>query len=987
MEISLRSRIIWLRVCLMSSLILATKAVHACLLQTGEATITGMITDKQTGEPLIAATIMIKGSTQGTITDLDGSYRLAGVPAGRHTIQVSYTGYQSDTMAVDLMAGEVNKLDFQLEFYAIQGVEILVTGQRSGQLAAINQQVKANSIINVVSAERIQELPDENAAESVGRLPGISVSRSGGEGQRVNIRGLSPKFSNVSVDGVRIPATGQGRQVFNIQLASGQGTYTPSLDDRSVDLSMISSEALAGIEVYKSLTPDQDGDAIGGKVNFVTRKAPTGSKYRVNAQVGANHYHSTLQNVKINGMYSTRLLKEKLGMIVTGGYNSVDRSGDSDEVRYSFRGGTTLVGLTTSDNITTRKRYNANAVFDYSVGNSDFILSGMYARTDLDDQWRNNSVSSLSNNGDWSAGRRQSNINLLNISFGAEHKIRTVDIDWKLNYVQTEDETPYSYSFGFRENNPLTNVELPRQDPYQTMAYTNFNAETAIGTVPNGGANNRRVDQNYIGQLNLKKQLRLSDGVSGLVKVGGKIQSKSRERIRTNGTRVQSRLFIQTYLADNPESIVNRNEISAANFLTDEEIEPFFNERYPFPLSLDTDAPKRLFDRYRHLRVDDLISGRGDYKAEENIYAGYLMADLNLGPIVTVVGGVRYEHSNNNYAAYDDFNYSEFLSNDGMSLGTQGMIDWVTSEQNYGEWLPMINTKIKLFSSSDNNNGLDLRLAATRTITRPDYYNLTPYQRINVQSNAITRSEPTLLPTLAWNYDAFITLFNNKFGLFTIGGFYKELENIDFLYNRILETDKIEERFSDYGISGGFSVIEPVNAAGKTTVKGYELELQTNLSFLPSPLDGLILYGNFSQIASESVYPFRISKFNLETFKSELVDTSRTLQMPGQSDQILNLSAGYNKGRFSGRLSWSVQGPSLAVISSNEELDIWTDEFSRWDLSLNFKISDHFTIIGSMTNIFNNSDRSYTGILELPGRESIWGTTSWLGIRYTGVKD
>ncbi len=948
----------------------------------------GSITDATTGDPLVAATVLLKGTSLGDATSLEGTYRISGIPAGTHTLIFSYIGYSSDSAVIEITDGQVLVKDMQLSVLAILGATVTVSSQRLGQSAAINQQVKSNSIINVVSSERIQELPDENAAESVGRLPGISISRSGGEGQRVNIRGLSPKFSSVSIDGVRIPATGQGRRVFSIAQGGGQPNYEPSLDDRSVDLSMIASETLAGIEVYKSLTPDQDGDAIGGKVNFITKKAPQGSKYRINAQLGRNHYHQTTDNMKINGVYSNRILNNKLGIIAAGGYSIVNRSSDEDQVDYEFRGGTTLNGLTTFDNITRRGRYNGNVILDYAITDRhQFTLSGMYARTDLDNKWRNNRVGSLSNSATWSAGRNKSNINLMNFSLGSTHTLPAVDLDWKVNFVQTEDENPYSYGYGFGEPNPLTNVELPRQDPYLTMEYANFNAVTSTGAVPGGGDRNRRLDQNWIAQINAKKTYRLSSQINGFLKFGGKLQTKDRIRRRTNGTLIQGRRFIETYIAEHPEIVVDRNGISAANFLDEGyKVEPFFDGKYPFPLVLNTEDAKRLFDEYRHLRVDQKVSGGGDYDANENIYASYLMTDLNLGSRISMVGGVRYEHSDNQYAAYENFNYTENLSNDGKSIQTQGTIDWRTSTQKYGQWLPMINTKFQLLKSEDNSNGLDIRLAATRTITRPDYYNLTPFIRIVAQSSTITRSEPNLLPTLGWNYDAFLTIFNNKFGLFTVGGFYKELENIDFLYNRILESDLIEQRFGSYGISGANSVIEPINATGITTVKGYEIELQTNLSFLPSPFDGIVLYGNYSKISSKAVYPFRISVFDFETFMSTLIDTSRTLQMPGQSDQIANVSVGYDKGRFSGRVSWSFQGPSLAVISSNEELDVWVDDFARLDVSVNFKINDHITITGSVTNLQNTHDKSFTGSLLLPGTESIYGTTSWLGIRYTGGK-
>jgi len=99
-------------------------------------------------------------------------------------------------------------------------MEIVVTAQVAGQLAAINEQFSDRVVKNVVSRDRIQELPDNNAAESIGRLPGVAIQRSGGEANKVAIRGLSPKFNTVTVNGVRLPTTDP--------------------NDRSVDLSLVS---------------------------------------------------------------------------------------------------------------------------------------------------------------------------------------------------------------------------------------------------------------------------------------------------------------------------------------------------------------------------------------------------------------------------------------------------------------------------------------------------------------------------------------------------------------------------------------------------------------------------------------------------------------------------------------------------------------------------------------------------------------------------
>ena len=101
----------------------------------------------------------------------------------------------------------------QLSPEAIMGEEVVITMQAKGQRAAINQQLSSNAITNIVSSDKIREVPDVNAAESIGRLPGVSLRRSGGEGNQVVVRGLSPQYTIVEVDGVRLQGVGLGRDV------------------------------------------------------------------------------------------------------------------------------------------------------------------------------------------------------------------------------------------------------------------------------------------------------------------------------------------------------------------------------------------------------------------------------------------------------------------------------------------------------------------------------------------------------------------------------------------------------------------------------------------------------------------------------------------------------------------------------------------------------------------------------------------------------
>ena len=217
-------------------------------------TVRGIVKDSGSNDPLVGANVYITGTSLGTATSDEGKYNIANVNPGTYMLKASYIGYESKELEITVIAGEELVQDFELDYATIEGKTIQVTAQARGQMDAINKQLKAKSIKNIISSDRIQELPDANAAEAVARVPGVSIRREGGEGNKVVIRGLSPKYNKVTVNGTNLAST--------------------DADDRSTDLSMISQYMLEGIEVTKAGTPDQEADVLGGTVNFKLKKAP-----------------------------------------------------------------------------------------------------------------------------------------------------------------------------------------------------------------------------------------------------------------------------------------------------------------------------------------------------------------------------------------------------------------------------------------------------------------------------------------------------------------------------------------------------------------------------------------------------------------------------------------------------------------------------------------------------------------------------------------
>ena len=213
-------------------------------------------------------------------------------------------------------------------------------------------------------------------------------------------------------------------------------------------------------------------------------------------------------------------------------------------------------------------------------------------------------------------------------------------------------------------------------------------------------------------------------------------------------------------------------------------------------------------------------------------------------------------------------------------------------------------------------------------------------------------------------------------GLLTFGGYYKELRNIDFLF-KYVEQDREADFF-------GFTMLEPVNVEGTTEIYGTEVELQTNLRFLPGPLDGIVFFGNYSHIWSDTRYPYQVQTgYDPVTFIPVVADTFRTGPMPGQADDILNLALGYEKGGFSGRLSLNYQGSNLHFLGAREELDGWSDSYRRWDLALTQRVRRYATVFLNIANLTDLPERAFLGAADFPTREEFFGLSASLGVRVT----
>ncbi len=433
-------------VLLISPLLNLTSAQSSC-------EIAGKVVDGIDNSPLWGSNVILVGTSNGTVTNMDGIYRLVNIKEGNAVLVYRYIGYVSDTVKIKIAGGEKKKIDIKLRPVAVNVNEIVVTAQRQGQQEAINQQLNSNSIVNIVSRDKIMDLPDQNAAETLARLPGISLQRDGGEGQKVVIRGLAPKFTNITVNGQKIQSTDP--------------------NDRSVDLSSISPDMLAGIEVFKSITSDKDADAVGGTVNFIVKNAPDKLTGDLKIQSGYGSQQNYYGDYRSSVNLSNRFLNNTLGVVATANIQKADRSSDALTANYPFDHtitGTNIdvlrVGnLNLTDDQQIRTRYGASLSTDYDFDNGNLIATGFWSQTDRDDLRRRKRYQIDNARTQYEIRQGKSTTQLFSGNILGNYILSIFQIDGSLAFSQSDQNTPLEYNNIFQELSSLKPTIIINQGP------------------------------------------------------------------------------------------------------------------------------------------------------------------------------------------------------------------------------------------------------------------------------------------------------------------------------------------------------------------------------------------------------------------------------------------------------------------------------------------------------------------------------------------
>ncbi len=924
--------------------------LFSSLLYAQDGTLRGKIIDAETGEPLIGATVVVTGTTRGTISDFDGNYSFTGLEPGTVDITISYISYDPQNFpGVEIKPGQVTVLNANLGQATVALSEVVVAARRQTRTEAALQvmQRKSATVLDGISSQQISRLGDSDAAGALRRVTGISVQ----DGKYVYIRGLSDRFMKVTLNGAEIPG------------------LDPNFN--TVQMDLFPSSLIENMIVLKTYSPDQPSFS-GGLVNIETKDFPNKFSISASAKIGFN------VNTHFKDQYFGYEKSKTDWWGVDDGLRDIPDKARGMELPLALRKDQVYLSNEVSrafnkiwsfDNTTAP----LNQSYSFSIGNQAFLgdmtlgyigsfsysMKSSYYRNGRLDEWEATSASAVSpmettgveesdNDVIWSAlmglNLKLNNYNKVGLNYiRNQNGIRTSR--YMVGTTVTSDEFDLDkYSLEYLERS-LNSYHLSGKSILPSLnkagidymvAFTHAvqnepdlrffineiipsNGDTIYNIRPNRKPE-RRFREMYEDDLNLKfdytQPLQIT-GTGAKLKFGGSCISKLRnsdENRFTVNTRVQLAGYNgdpSAFLAD--ENIVNYDSVTGTWTGSAYYTNSFFS--------------------------DQVYS----YRGEDIVSSGYIMFDLPVFKRLRIVGGARAEFSETFIKnKVDTFVYTRASQKRQFKQASTEDLDF----------LPSINMT---YTISDLMN---IRFAVSRSITRPSFRERAPYAFYEYTEGVTIEGNPNLERGLVNNFDFRWEYFFNPGEMISLSGFYKKIFSPIERYKR-----QTESELSTY------------RNGADADLYGVEFELRKNLGFV-SFLADFELGTNISIIKSiTDVDPLR-----LDIARSVDPAFSATRPLYGQAPYMVNTYLGYTNSDIGldGNIAFNVEGPKIVILNRFNTPDTYQRPFPRLNINLSKTLYSNFTLRVSAENLldpqFNQSfimpnDDEYSYIRYYMGRE------------------
>ncbi|MFT5758958.1 MAG: TonB-dependent receptor [Alteromonadaceae bacterium] len=921
-----------------------------------DGAISGLVSD--TSGILSGAKVTIVGSKYQTSTNSKGQFSLSYLPSGKQTIRIEYLGYPTSDYEVSVIDNEsIDVGSLQLNVNDNTMEEIVAVGyMRRGAMMSMNMQKESNNIKNVMSADGIGKLPDRNAAEALQRMPGVSIERDQGEGRFVAIRGLPAQWNSTSINGDRLP------------------TAEEETTSRAVALDFFPTDMIELVEVSKAITPDMEGDAIGGNVNFITRRAPNERILSVNLGAGTSE-KAEGGSQSLNVLYGDRSNDGKFGFLINGTGWIRDWATDNYEPRRAIDddGIAGVHRLELRDYTGTRSTYGLNMSGEYLLDSGLVYAKAMYGTLSDEETHYKSRVRFNKNRVELQHIYNELNTKMHGFEIGGEYDFDfNTRIDWKLSTYQNQFEygdIPNS------EDNAYYVVKFKQSVDFDDEVGTRNGEDTGSGLIYNtidGGTDSALAIGTHLPSnwsmdptkavladvelygIDIKERDKIVAQVDLThvyneqlaLKTGFKYRSKERNAsfydkfYGWNEAEYGATPTLAQVATDLNVDLVNQpgREDYLDNFAID--YQSIFSKVIP------VNDLKRWWDDNQHkltfLDGDSEVVKNGgglsrNFDLEETHFSLYGMATYKPSNKWTILGGIRATQTKTDV---DGFVAVE--SDQGKSVEPEH------GSKDYWSLLPSLHATYHLDEMSN------VRLALTRTFSRPDFGQLSPGATYSEMENQLKSGNPELDPTYSNNIDLMYERYFDDAGIISIGYFYKQI--IDPVFSQ-----SYQGTYRDQSVT----VKSPLNG-DEAWLHGIEFATNTDLGFINKQLNNFGFAFNFTLMDSDMDIP-------------ERVDSAKISR---QADELYNVSMYYDNGDLAARLAVNHKGKYIEDHGSNRSLDTYYGDYTSVDFTASYNITSQAMFYIELNNLTDEPLEYFTGSEQRPNQIEYYGIRGQIGFKY-----
>ncbi|WP_392732936.1 TonB-dependent receptor [Stenotrophomonas rhizophila] len=810
---------------------------------------------------------------------------------------------------------------------AIDLDRVEVRPQLESQTRAVDLKRSSDAIEDAVSSDAMGVYPDKNVAESLQRLPGVSVTRDQGEGRFVVIRGLDANLNSVSVDGIAIG--------------------TPEDSSRAAPLDVIPSDSTERLRVVKSPTPDMPGDAIGGAILVESASAFDRDGRSLRGKIEASHQQLSGETSPKAAFNYSEVFADTFGVAVGVNYQKRSFESDNTEVEYgTFEGGADddlfANSLQRRKYEIERKRIGANLNLDWHPDEDNrYYLRTLYSQFD-DAETRQRTIFDFGDEGITALGGNQYRVddlaadsiqkrmryrtkkeNTFAASVGGENRLSGAVVDYKVGYTRTEERVNDEMEARFEYAGDDLSATVDQNSRVPRIALSD------AGWMDNGSYDFDRMvlspkrvdDKEHSAQVNLR-----FDGDNASYKFG--LLGRWRDRdVDTNERelRVGPDIALSDWTTGTPE-----------------------HRGGTLGQGMSSDAMRRYWAQFGgqySARPQDaggnaLASLEEDYTAREDIFASYAMGTWDIGAL-RIIGGVRVE--NTQFSATGN-------SVDVASNGRTYTVTPLTVSRSYTNVLPGLHLRY------DAGDAWVLRAAANKTVSRPSFGDIAPRIGLSRGDEEVRIGNPQLDPYESKNIDLSIEKYIGTTGILSLGLFHKAIDG--YIVNTVSTTDPA---YPD------FKVTRVING-NKATVKGAEFNWQQQLAFLPAGWDGLLVGASGTWLDTD--------------FDPGLAGRERDdFMLPRASKHVYTAHIGYEKAGFSTRVAAVYRSEYLDTLGDSAAYDIYVAPNTQLDFSLDYKITANVSVYLEAQNLLDKPLELYQGTRSRTLQMEEYGRTYALGLK------